>query len=407
MGINKSLSWNERLKNTMPHGSSTTSKKPAYLPEEPEVIVRGKGCRVWDEKGREFIDFRNSLGPITLGYCFPAVDEAITEQLKNGIAYGHPTTLECEVSEMLCEVIPCAEQARFLKTGGEACSAAIRIARAYTGREHIIQIGYNGWLNSLASGARVLPGETSRTIPGVPAQISALYHAAGWNDKETIEALFNDYHNNVAAVIVSADYSDFYKGAEFYPFLREITNRNGALLIFDEIVTGFRVAMGGVSEYFNVVPDLSVYAKGIANGMPLSAYVGKREIMKTCEMPGFSISSTLGGEALSLAACRAVINTYREHDVIGHIRSHGEYIWNKVNKLFEEKNIKIRLMGSPACPAIKALADAPEGLLQRFFRLAYKHHVSLYGTSYVNFSHSYEDLDEVAGNLSAAMDELQ
>jgi len=151
--------WYERLQQVMPFGSSTCSKKAQYLPDEPSVIVRGKGCRVWDAEGREFIDFRNSLGPITLGYRFSAVDDAIREQLDNGIIFGHPHPLECEVAEMLCEVVPCAEQARFLKTGGEAMAACIRLARAFTGRDHVIQIGYNGWINSLASGARVLPGQ--------------------------------------------------------------------------------------------------------------------------------------------------------------------------------------------------------------------------------------------------------
>ena len=404
----QNASWNERLKKTMPNGSSTTSKAPVYLPEEPEVIVRGKGCRVWDEKGREFIDFRNGLGPVTLGYCYPAVDEAIREQLKNGIVYGQPSTLECEVSELLCEAIPCAEQARFLKTGGEACAATIRIARAYTGHDHIVQIGYNGWLNSLASGARVLPRQSMKEegIPGVPAEIGGLYHAVDWNDTKTIRDLFDAYSNNIAAVIVAADYGEFEKGSTFYPFLREITRKNNALLIYDEIVTGFRVALGGVQEYFGVLPDLCVFAKAIANGMPLSVYAGRREVMKTCEMPGFSISSTYGGETLSLAACRAVIRTYREKDVIGHIKSHGEYVWGRLNKMFEKNEIPIRLRGIAPCIQFTVLPGADDEILNRFFRAAYRNGVSLYGVSYVNFSHSYEDLDETLDRLEKAVKEL-
>lgn len=399
--------WNERLNKTMPHGSSTTSKAPHLLPEEPEIIVRGNGCRVWDEKGREFIDFRNSLGPVSLGYRFPAVDEAIRKQLDHGIIFGHPTALECEVSEMLCDVIPCAEQARFLKTGGEACAAAIRIARAYTGREHVIQIGYNGWLNSLASGAKVGPREAAHTIPGVPAAISALYHAAGWNDTDGISAYFDEFPGNVAVVIVAADYRNFELGSTFYPFLREITRKNGALLIYDEIVTGFRVALGGVQEYFGVNPDLCIFAKAIANGMPLSVYAGSREIMATCERRGFSISSTYGGETLSLAACKATIETFRSFDVSGHIREHGAYLWGKVNRRFKAAGVPLALEGAPACPMFVQGSSARPGLLSDFFRAAYRHGVSLYNVSYVNFSHKTDDCDEAYERICRAIEDVK
>ena len=403
---NTNMSCHERLHNTMPHGSSTTSKNPTFLPEEPEVIARGKGCRVWDDKDREFIDFRNSLGPVTLGYCYPEVDEAIKALMENGIIFGHPTALEAEVSEMLCERIPCAEQARFLKTGGEACSAAIYIARAYTGKDHIIQIGYNGWLNTLGVGARILPTQTSMAKPGVPAAVSALYHPVGWNDTETVAKLFEEYKGKIAAVIVSADYVEFEAGKTFYPWLREITKKNDALLIYDEIVTGFRVALGGVQEYFGVTPDLCVFAKGIANGMPLSVYAGSREVMKTCETPGFSISSTYGGETLSLAACRAVMQVHAKHDVVGHIWNEGNFVWDEFNKLMDEKGVPVHMHGVAPCKALRMDADAPADMTSRFYRAAYRNGVSLYATSYVNFSHKHEDLVEVLQRLSRAADEL-
>ncbi len=403
---NQNKSWHERLHATMPNGSSTTSKNPTYIPDEPEVIVRGKGCRVWDEKGREFIDFRNSLGPVTLGYCYPEVDEAIKAQMENGIIYGHPTALEAEVSEMLCERIPCAEQARFLKTGGEACAAAIYIARAYTGKDHVIQIGYNGWLNSVGVGARILPTQTSTAKPGVPAAISALYHPTGWNDTKAIENLFDEYKDNVAAIIVSADYVNFEAGKTFYPWLREITKKNNSLLIFDEIVTGFRVALGGVQEYFGVKPDLCVFAKGIANGMPLSVYAGSREVMKTCEMPGFSISSTYGGETLSLAACRAVMQVHAKHNVIGHIWEQGNFVWGELDNMFVKKKIPVRMLGVAPCKPVAIQPDAPADMHKRLFSAAYRNGVSLYNTSYVNFSHTRKDLEEVLQRMDKATDEL-
>ena len=402
--------WYDRLENTMPYGSSTSSKSARLLPEEPTVMMRGKGCRVWDADGREFIDYKNGLGPITLGYCFPAIDEAVKAQLANGIVFGTPTTLECEVSEMMCDIIPCAEQAKFLKTGGEACAACIRLARAYTGRDHIIQIGYNGWLNTLGSGARILPSQeavATRKLPGVPECVSQLFHVAGWNDEKTVKELFDEFDGKIAAVIVSMGYADAMAGKTFYPFLRQITEKNGALLIFDEIVSGFRVALGGVQEYFGVTPDLAVFAKGIANGMPLSVYMGKREIMKLLGRgTGLSVSSTYGGEALSLAACKAAIGVYREQGVIEHIWSHGEYLWDKVNDLFKKYNFGLEMKGLPCCKTFAATKDAKGGEQDAFFRACFANGVSLYGTAYVNFSHQYSDLDETLQKMEKALQEI-
>ena len=402
--------WYDRLENTMPYGSSTSSKSARLLPEEPVVMLRGKGCRVWDADGREFIDFKNGLGPVTLGYCFPAINEAVKAQLENGIVFGTPSTLECEVSEMMCEIIPCAEQAKFLKTGGEACAACIRLARAYTGRDHIIQIGYNGWLNTLGSGARILPSQESvagKKLPGVPECVSELFHTAGWNDEKTIKELFDEFDGKIAAVIISMNYATPEAGKTFYPFLRQITEKNGALLIFDEIVSGFRVALGGVQEHFGVTPDLAVFAKGIANGMPLSVYMGKREIMKMLGRgTGLSVSSTYGGETLSLAACKAAIKVYQEQNVIGHIWSHGDYLWDKVNDLFTKYSFGLEMKGCPCCKTFVATKDAKGGEQDAFFRACFANGVSLYGTSYVNFSHQYSDLDETLEKMEKALYEI-
>ena len=403
----KNQSWYDRLGNTMPFGSSCGSKAAVLMPEEPAVIVRGKGCRAWDAEGREFIDFKNALGPVTLGYQFPAVDNAIREQLENGILFSAPAPLEAEVSEMLSEMIPCAEQAVFLKTGGEACAAVIRLARAYTGRDHVIQIGYNGWLNTLGHGARILPSMdvvAGANLPGVPGVLSDLHHIAAWNDEQAINELFDEFDGKIAAIIVAMDYANPEAGKTFYPFLRQITEKKGALLIFDEIVTGFRVARGGVQEYFGVTPDLAVFAKGIANGMPLSVYAGRREIMKLLARGGgVVVSSTYGGETLSLAACRAVIRTYLEHDVVGHMWSHGSYLWDRVNDLFRKYAYPLEMKGFPCCKFFKPTDPGRSGAKNDFFRACFGNGVSLYNTSYINFSHQYSDLDEALSRMEQAL----
>ncbi|MES2461323.1 MAG: aminotransferase class III-fold pyridoxal phosphate-dependent enzyme [Armatimonadota bacterium] len=401
----QSSSWDtaERMERAIPWGSSTCSKKPKLYPEEPGVIVRGKGCRVWDADGREFIDFRNGLGPVTLGYGFQEVDHAIRAQLDSGIVFGHPHPLEGEVAEMLIERIPCAEQARFLKTGGEALAACIRLARHVTGRDHIIQIGYNGWLNSLAPGARLLPGSSAPTNvppPGVPEGLSALHHGSPWNDTKALDTLLDTYSGSVAAIIVAADYAAISAGHTFYPALRTRADKAGALLIFDEIVTGFRIAVGGVQEYFGVAPDLAVFSKGIANGMPLAAYVGRREFMSGLDH--VIVSSTFGGETLSLAAARAVMQVYAERDVVSHLWRQGKTLWEGLNSLFQTYGIPANVCGFWPCPALAFQGPDKAAIRERFFRAAYRQGVSLYDVSYVNFSHTDSDIAEALERLETA-----
>jgi len=389
--------WFKQLEKYVAGGSSTGSKRATMQPEEPTVIIKGDGCRVYDANKKEYIDYRNGLGPVTLGYNYKEINSAIKRQLNKGIVYGHPTPLEGEVAKMLVEVIPCAEKVRFLKTGGEALAACIKLSRAYTKKKHIIQIGYNGWLNSLSTGAKLNPRETSSGTPlGIPEQISQLHHNVPWNDLQTVKQLYETYKGDIAAIVVAADYKQMDQGKTFYPFLRDITTKNETVLVFDEIVTGFRVALGGVSEYFNVVPDMAVFAKGIANGMPLSVFTGKKEIMDYVSK-GATVSSTYGGEALSLAACKQAIKIYKEEKVVDHLWKMGEKLWGAVNRMFEEKNIEIRVKGYPPCAIFVAKDD---NLLKEFFKRAYLNGVSLYNVSYVNYSHKEKDIEETIERIN-------
>jgi glutamate-1-semialdehyde 2,1-aminomutase len=397
--MNNNNIYYEILEKYVAGGSSTGSKRARLMPEEPAVIERGKGCRVWDADGREFIDFRNSLGPVTLGYSHPEVNEAIIRQVEKGVIFGHPGILEAEAAQKLCEVIPCAEKVRFLKTGSEAVAACIKLARSFTGRKHIIQIGYNGWLNTLSSGARVNPRDKADGVPkGIAKELSSLHHTVEWNDIKTIDDLFKSYNGEVAAIIVAADYKRMEDGVEFYPYLRKICTANDTVLVFDEIVTGFRVALGGVQEYFGVTPDLAVFAKGMANGMPLSVFCGKSEIMDEITR-GASISSTYGGEQLSLAAALKVMEIYKRDDVIGYLMSEGTKLWNEVNRLFKSRGIGLSYKGLGPCPII--LPDNPKdiNLIDDFFRKAFARGISLYNVSYINYSHKKSDIEEVLEKL--------
>ncbi|WP_417505637.1 aminotransferase class III-fold pyridoxal phosphate-dependent enzyme [Microbacterium sp.] len=393
--------WRQRALAVMPVGSSTNSKAPTLLPEEPEVIVRGHGCRVWDDRGREFLDYRCALGPVTLGYADPTVDAAIRAQLDDGILFGHPHPLETTTAELFCSLVPGAEAARFLKTGGEALAAVIRIARAHTGRDRVVQIGYNGWLNSLAAGARVLPGATTDAVPGVPAALAALHHAVEWEDRATLDRLFLTRGSEIALILIAADYPAIPEAAGFYRYLRDLADRHGALLAYDEMVTGFRVAIGGMAEATGVLPDLSVFGKGIANGMPLAVYCGRREVLGVLDRGEVVVTSTYGGETLSLAAATATMTAIRDRDVIARLLASGARLQNGLNAVFAEAGAGIRLVGHPACPQFVG-ADAE---VQAFLRAAFRHGLSFYRVVYVNAAHTEADIDETLHRAAVAVRE--
>jgi glutamate-1-semialdehyde 2,1-aminomutase len=384
-------------------GSSTLSKVPRIEDAEPAAIVRGRGCRVWDADGNEYIDFRNGLGPVTLGYCVPEIDRAITEQLQSGIVFGHPHPLEAQVARLLTEVIPFAQRARFLKTGGEAVAACIKIARHATGRDLIVQCGYNGWLNRMGPEGRPPAAAATDGLAygGVPEALRRCHTSLPWGDLPAWEAAFATRGREIAAAVISCDYAEMEKGREFLPAVRALTRRHGTLLVMDEIVTGFRLAIGGAHEYFHIDPDLAVFAKGIANGMPLSAYLGRADLLESSGQLG--ISSTYGGEALSLAAARAAITLYRDKGVIDHLWRVARQFVDGMKDIFRRRNLAAELLGVPVCPAFRFPSPA---LATAFFAACYRYGVSLYQVPYVNWSHQEADIAEALSRIDQAAKDL-
>jgi len=288
----------ERALKTIPLASQTFSKSAMNFPRRasPLFFERGQGAYVWDYDGNKYIDYVLGLMPIILGYCDPDVDEAIRNQLNNGIIFSLPSDLEVQLSEKLIELIPCAEMVRFGKNGSDATSAAIRLARAHTGRDRIAVSGYHGWHDWYI-------GTTARNL-GVPKSVQDLSSKFIFNDLDSLESLLKSDPTSFAAVIleptgVCEPENGFLEG------VRELCDQYGVVLVFDEIVTGFRVDMGGAQRKYGVTPDLATFGKAMANGMPISAIVGKREIMKL--MDDIFFSGTFGGETLSLAAALATI----------------------------------------------------------------------------------------------------
>ena len=324
----------------IPLGSQTFSKSYQQYPRKaaPLFLTHGEGGRVWDVDGNEYVDMVCGLLSVILGYRDPDVDYAIRRQLDAGISFSLATDLERVLAGHLVDIIPCAEMVRFGKNGTDATSAAIRLARAKTGRDHIGVCGYHGWQDWYLAA-------TTRN-KGIPEATRGLTHNFPYNDLEALEQLFNKWPNEFAAIIlepmnIQEPQEGYLEGA------KELAHKHGALLIFDEIITGFRYSLGGAQELFDVTPDLATFGKSMANGLPLSAIVGQAEIM--AEMDHVFLSSTFGGEALSIAAAIRVIEKMKQEPIVDKLWSTGAKLANEVSKLIEIFDLSdvITISGKP------------------------------------------------------------
>lgn len=303
-----------RAERTIPLGSQTFSKSRTQYPlgVSPYFITKGKGARVWDVDGNEYIDFISSLCAITLGYNDPDVTEAVRAQIEDGVIFSLPHPVEAEVAELIVEMVPCAEKVRFGKNGSDATSGAIRIARAFTGRDRVAVCGYHGWQDWYI-------GSTLRNL-GVPQATRDLTHSFAFNDAESLQQLMKAHPGEFAAVILEP-MNVTPPTVDFLHQVQDIARANGAVLVFDETITGFRFANGGAQEYFGVTPDLATFGKGLANGYPVSALAGRADIMKLMEEVFFSF--TFGGETLSLAAAKATMEKLKREPVAATLRTQG------------------------------------------------------------------------------------
>lgn len=289
-----------RARKVTPLGSQTYSKSIRYFCEgaAPAFLERGQGSHVWDVDGNEFVDFMCALGPVTVGYADPQVNAAVIAQLQKGVSFSLATELEVELAETLTRIVPCAEMVRFVKNGSDATSSAIRLARAFTGRELVAVCGYHG-MQDWYIGSTV-------NKRGVPASVCSLTKVFDYNDLSSLQQLFAAYPGQFAAVILEPIQSDGPNDG-YLAELQALVKSAGALLIFDEVVSGFRYALGGASEIFKVTPDLAAFGKGMGNGLPISAVAGRAEVMELIGTQGVFISTTFGGEALSLAGALAAL----------------------------------------------------------------------------------------------------
>lgn len=382
----------------IPWGTQTNAKRPypAFDGVMPKFIERGKGCRLYDMEGKEYIDFRLALGPVTLGYCNEEVDDAVRAQLAKGVLFSMASPIELDLARLVHAMVPNAEMIRFMKTGEDANLSNIRIARAYTRRDIILMSGYHGYPDWFAT-------EDSPNN-GVPEFMKEYVKVIPWGNCEEAERLIDLYGERIACVIsIPYDFNEDTSGT-YIRFLRKKTREYGILLVLDEVLTGFRLAKGGAQEFFGVDADLASYAKAIANGFPISAYCGRKEYMDT--LYRFKMTTTYAGEALSIAAAIATLRIMQREDVHGHLRAMGTRLMQGFDAMAREVGVAGHAAGLPVAPFLKF--DHPDpGYHARleflWHRELYREGIFINPRWFISYAHKEADIDEAIDRARKAL----
>jgi glutamate-1-semialdehyde 2,1-aminomutase len=402
--IEESNKLYQRATGLIPAYTQTLAKGPGQYINgiAPKYLKKGKGSHVWDVDGNEYIDYQMGIGPISLGYAYEAVDNAIREQLNDGITFSQMHPLEVEVAELIRELVPNAEMVRYSKTGCDVTTAAVRIARAATSRNKVLCCGYHGWHDWYIA-------VTDRD-KGIPASVSQLTFTFSYNDIESVE---NSLDDDIACIILEPTVFEAPRDG-FLQKLRELCTRKGIVLIFDEMWTGFRLSLGGAQQYFAVDADLICFSKAVANGMPLSILCGKQELMQLCDRDIFFFT-TFGGETLSLAAAKATINELRLHNVPDYLASQGEKLKEGYNEIALSLNMPYTACNGMDARTIITFSHATENaLLMKSLvqQEMIKRGILWGGFHNLCYSHTDDDIDytlqvyrEVLSLLKKAIDE--
>ena len=379
----------QRALQTIPLASQTFSKSTIQFPlgAAPFFLEKGLGSKVWDVDGNEYIDFMSALLCVSIGYADEDVTNAVCEQIKTGVSFSLPHRLEMEVAEKIVAMVPCAEKVRFGKNGSDATSAAIRLARAYTGKDMVLVCGYHGWQDWYI-------GSTTRSL-GVPKSTQELTKVFKYNDLDSLTNLVAENHGRIAAIIMEPMNVEYPKEG-YLQAVQQIAKQEGAVFIFDETITGCRFEKGGAQEYFGVIPDLATFGKGLANGFPLSAVVGKAEIMDLMEDIFFS--GTFAGETASLAAAKVVLDKVEKLNIPAVLAASGEYLLAQLNALIIELDCGHYLStgGHPSWSFL-FIADAAGytsiEIKTLFMQEMLKRGILTLGTHNISYSHSRADID--------------
>lgn len=343
----------------------------------PIYLEGGNGCYVWDANGEGFIDYPCSLGANLLGHANADVNKAVKNRIDEGILFTLPSILETELAEKICKIIPCAEQVRFLKTGSEATSAAVRIARAYTGKMGIAYCGYHGWHDWFTV-------DTPKN-KGIPIEFKDFVSKFSYNDIKSLNDIFD---KDDIGVVILEPYIYEPPQDNFLQKVVNLAHKNGAVVIFDEVVTGFRTKGLSAQKKFGVVPDLCTLGKAMGNGFPISAVCGKKKIMEVLEGDCF-VSTTFGGDLVGITAALATLDILKREPVIDHIEQMGEILKEGYNEIARRESIDTKCIGFPARTMFMFPSNAHKGL---FWQECVKRGALFGYAQFITYAHEEDDL---------------
>jgi len=405
--FDKSLKLQKQFHKLIPGGAHTYAKGDDQFPEfMPPYIVRGKGCRVWDVDGNEYIEYAMGIRSVTLGHGFDPIVQAAYKQMQSGINFVRPSTIELEYAEEFLDVLEGAEMVKFGKNGSDAVNGAIRLARAFTGRDKIAVctdhpfFSVDDWFIG-----------TTPMSAGIPEIFKEPTVKFNYNNIESVEQMFADNTGQIACVILEPEkYTP--PADNFLHKLKNICHKNGAIFILDEMITGFRAHIGGAQKKYNIVPDLSTFGKAIANGFALSALTGKRKLMelgglKHDKEKVFLLSLTHGGETHAIAAARATLDFYKKNPVIEKLYEQGNKLKKGLSKAANELQINdyFQIIGPDNCSVYSTL-DLKKSPSQEFRTLFLQETIKrglLMPSSIVSYSHENADIIETIDKVYEAL----
>ena len=405
----------ERAQKVLPGGVNSPVRAYRSVGGTPPFLVRGKGSHVWDVDGNEYIDFVGSWGPLILGHSDPEVLEAVSRAMVNGLSFGAPTEIEVEIAELIISMVPNIDMVRMVNSGTEAVMSALRVARGVTGRNKIIKFEgcYHGHSDAMLvkAGSGALTGGTPDS-KGVPQAVAEDTLTAQYNDLVSVEQLLDANPAQVAAIIVepvAANMGVVPPKPGFLEGLRKLCDKHGALLIFDEVITGFRLARGGAQEYFGVRAELVTFGKIIGGGMPVGAYAGSRDIMsQVAPMGPIYQAGTLSGNPVAMAAGLTQLQILQNHpEYYDALERHAKLMAENIRKSAVKANapVQVNQCGALLCPyftehPVRCFADTQKSDLERFRKYFWGMFgrnlylaPSQYEATFVNVSHSQSDID--------------
>jgi len=424
MQITKSTQLFSRAQQSIPGGVNSPVRAFKAVKMNPLFIKRAKGSKLFDVDGNEYIDYVGSWGPMILGHAHDEVVRKLEETLRNGTSFGAPTEGEIQLAEMVCEAVPSVEMLRLVNSGSEASMAALRVARGYTGRDKIIKFEgcYHGSVDALlvqaGSGAMTLGIPDS---PGVPAAFVELTLQAKFNDLASVIKLAEENSGEIAAVIlepVAGNMGMIPPEHQFLQGLRELCDREGILLIFDEVMSGFRVDYGGAQKIFSIVPDMSIFGKVIGGGLPVGAYGGRQDIMLQVAPAGpVYQAGTLSGNPLAVAAGLTTLGILKEQNPYPELGQKTAWLSAEFKAAAESAGVPLQTQAMGSMFGFFFSAEPVQNYQQalktdtkqftRFFRSMLKQGIylapSAFESLFVSTTHSEEDLERTAGAFRKAL----